>query len=123
MLSRIAVSEKFPASSIGRPSARRTVAIVGRPNVGKSALFNRLVGRRISIVHDQPGVTRDRLVAESRLGTQPFTVVDTGGIGSVVDASFAEQVRAEADIAVQTADVILFIVDAQAGLTPVDLDL
>ena len=101
----------------------RTVAIVGRPNVGKSALFNRLVGRKISIVHDQPGVTRDRLAAECRLGARPFIVVDTGGIGSAVDASFTEQVHAEVDIAIQTADVILFVTDAQAGVTPVDADL
>lgn len=101
----------------------RTVAIVGRPNVGKSALFNRLAGRRISIVHDQPGVTRDRLVAECRLGDAPFMVVDTGGIGSEVDASFTEKVRAEADIAIGTADVIVFVVDGQAGLTPVDAEL
>ncbi len=101
----------------------RTVAIVGRPNVGKSALFNRLAGRRISIVHDQPGVTRDRLVAECKLGSAPFTVVDTGGIGSEVDASFTEQVRAEADIAMGSADVIVFMVDGQAGMTPVDEEL
>src|SRR5438094_7330378 len=103
--------------------ATRTVAIIGRPNVGKSALFNRLAGRKISIVHDQPGVTRDRLAAECKLGRMPFTVIDTGGIGSVVDASFAQQVRVEADIAIETADVLLFVVDAQAGLTPVDQDL
>jgi GTPase len=103
--------------------APRTVAIVGRPNVGKSALFNRLAGRKISIVHDQPGVTRDRLSAECKLGRKRFTVVDTGGIGSVVDASFAEQVRTEADIAIATADVIVFVVDAQDGRAPVDEDL
>src|SRR5438094_4815510 len=105
-----------PATSNQQP-ATRTVAIVGQPNVGKSALFNRLAGRRISIVHDQPGVTRDRLSAECRLGEHTFTIVDTGGIGSVVDADFAEQVKTEADIAVATADVILFMVDAQAGVT------
>ncbi|MEA3187300.1 MAG: GTPase [Chthoniobacter sp.] len=103
--------------------ATRTVAIVGRPNVGKSALFNRLAGRKISIVHDQPGVTRDRLAAECKLGRNPFTIVDTGGIGSVVDASFSEQVRTEADIAIATADVLLFVVDGQSGLTPVDQEL
>jgi len=101
----------------------RTVAIVGRPNVGKSALFNRLAGRKISIVHDQPGVTRDRLATLCKLGKKPFTIVDTGGIGSGVDASFTEQVHAEVDIAISTADVILFIVDGQAGLNPVDQDL
>ncbi len=100
-----------------------TVAIVGRPNVGKSALFNRLAGKKISIVHDQPGVTRDRLAAECKLGARPFLVVDTGGIGSAVDASFTEQVRAEVEIAMNTADLIVFVVDGQSGLTPVDQDL
>ncbi len=100
-----------------------TVSIIGRPNVGKSALFNRLVGRRISIVHDMPGVTRDRLAVECRPGDRTITLVDTGGIGSVVDAAFSEQVRTEAEIAIETSSVILFIVDAQAGLHPVDEDL
>ena len=103
--------------------AERTVAIVGRPNVGKSALFNRMVGRKISIVHDMPGVTRDRIVATSKLGAEPFLVVDTGGIGSNVDASFTEQVHAEVDIAVEAADVLLFIVDGQQGLNPIDQEL
>lgn len=101
----------------------RTVAIVGRPNVGKSALFNRLAGRKISIVHDQPGVTRDRLTATCRRGEARFNIIDTGGIGSAVDASFTEQVRAEVDIAMHVADVIVFVVDAQSGLTPLDQDL
>ena len=101
----------------------RTVAIVGRPNVGKSALFNRLAGRKISIVHDQPGVTRDRLATECKLGKVPFTIIDTGGIGSGVDASFSEQVHAEVDIAIATAQVILFVVDGQTGINPVDQDL
>ena len=101
----------------------RTVAIVGRPNVGKSALFNRLAGRKISIVHDQPGVTRDRIVSECRLGTHPFTVIDTGGIGGDVDADFTAQVHLEVELAVQAADVILLVVDGQDGLTPVDSDL
>src|SRR5581483_3610872 len=101
----------------------RTVAIVGQPNVGKSALFNRLAGRRISIVHDQPGVTRDRIVAACKLGAQPFTIIDTGGIGSTVDATFSEQIHTEAGIAITAADVILFVVDAQLGLTPVDAEL
>ncbi len=100
-----------------------TVAIVGRPNVGKSALFNRLAGRRISIVHDQPGVTRDRLCAPCGLGGKPFDLLDTGGIGAEVDAEFSAQVRAEADIAIETAAVILLVVDGRAGLTPVDEEL
>ena len=101
----------------------RTVAIVGRPNVGKSALFNRLARRRISIVHDQPGVTRDRIFTECRWDDEPFTLIDTGGIGSDVDTSFAEQVDAEVTVAMETADLILFMVDGQAGLTPVDQTL
>ena len=98
----------------------RTVAIVGRPNVGKSALFNRLAKRRISIVHDQPGVTRDRITAECHWGNEPFTIIDTGGIGSDADANFTQQVDAEVSIAMESAYVILFMVDAQAGLTPTD---
>lgn len=97
-----------------------TVAIVGRPNVGKSALFNRLAGRKIAIVHDQPGVTRDRISAPSTLTQVPCMLVDTGGIGATLDDGFAGQVAIEADIAMETADLILFIVDAQDGLTPVD---
>lgn len=101
----------------------RTVAIVGRPNVGKSALFNRLAGKRISIVHDMPGVTRDRVVAECTLAREPFTIVDTGGIGASVDIDFSEQVQTEVEIAVESSDLILFVVDFQAGLTPLDQDL
>lgn len=97
-----------------------TVAIVGRPNVGKSALFNRLAGRKIAIVHDQPGVTRDRISAPSSLTATPCTLIDTGGIGATIDDGFGEQVTIEADIAMQTADLILFIVDAHDGLTAID---
>ncbi len=97
-----------------------TVAIVGRPNVGKSALFNRLAGRKISIVHDQPGVTRDRIAAPCTITGHPCTLIDTGGIGATLDDGFGEQVAMEADIAMETADLILFLVDAQEGLTPVD---
>jgi GTPase len=96
------------------------VAIVGRPNVGKSALFNRLVRQRMAIVHDQPGVTRDRLSADCEIGSVRFTLVDTGGIGSAIDASFDEQVRAEADLAMEMATLILLVTDARDGLTPVD---
>lgn len=101
----------------------RTVAIVGRPNVGKSALFNRLAGKKIAIVHDQPGVTRDRIPAECRLGKAPFTIFDTGGIGADVDTEFKQQVRTEVDIAVATSEVLLFVVDGQDGLTLLDQDL
>ncbi len=97
-----------------------TVAIVGRPNVGKSAIFNRLAQRKIAIVHDQPGVTRDRISAPCKATEHPCTLIDTGGIGSTLDDGFAEQVTLEADIALDTADLILFVVDAQEGLTTID---
>ncbi len=97
-----------------------TVAIVGRPNVGKSALFNRLAGRRISIVLDQPGVTRDRISAPSKATQTPCTLIDTGGIGGNIDDGFEDQVTIEADVAMETADLILLIVDAQDGVTPSD---
>jgi GTP-binding protein len=100
-----------------------TVAIVGRPNVGKSALFNRLVGRNIAIVHDQPGITRDRLASLSRRGRRPFTVWDTGGIGGAGETELTAQVRLAADAAMRESDLILFVVDGQAGLNPIDQDL
>lgn len=97
-----------------------TVAIVGRPNVGKSALFNRLAGRKIAIVHDQPGVTRDRISAPSKATETPCQIIDTGGIGGNIDDGFDAQVSIEADIAMDTADLILFVVDAHDGLTTTD---
>ncbi len=97
-----------------------TIAIVGRPNVGKSALFNRIVGRRIAIVHDQPGVTRDRLTAPARITDYEALVVDTGGIGSTLDDGFGAQVAREADIAMAAADFILFVCDCRDHLTPID---
>jgi GTPase len=100
-----------------------TVAIVGRPNVGKSALFNRLVGRNIAIVHDQPGITRDRLASLSTRGRRPFTAWDTGGIGGGGETELTAQVRLAADAAMRESDAILFVVDAQAGLNPIDQEL
>jgi len=99
------------------------VAIVGRPNVGKSALFNRLAGRRISIVHDQPGVTRDRVETRCRIGNTGYRLMDTGGIGAAVDPDFSEQVAVEAMIAMEAAALILLVVDGKEGLTPVDAEL
>jgi GTP-binding protein len=104
-------------------SDSRQVAIVGRPNVGKSALFNRLAGRNIAIVHDQPGITRDRISAVSLRGAEPFTIWDTGGIGGHGETELLREVRSAADAAMREADVILFIVDAQQGLTPIDQEL
>ena len=101
----------------------KSAVLIGRPNVGKSALFNRLAGRRISIVHDQPGVTRDRIEAVCRLGSAPFAIVDTGGIGAAPDPDFAEATHRAADTAVEDADVILFVVDAKDGLLPLDAEL
>jgi GTP-binding protein len=103
------------------------IAIVGRPNVGKSALFNRIVGRRIAIVHDQPGVTRDRLSAEAEWRGRTFTLVDTGGIGllhrqkagdELIQAAF-EQVQ----LAIEAAQVILLVVNVQDGLVPLDREV
>jgi len=110
----------------GQPSTmskrlKKTIAIVGRPNVGKSALFNRLAGRRISIVHDMPGVTRDRITAPCKKLDVPFEIMDTGGIGATLTGDgFADMVHAEAEIAMAAADLILFVVDGREGLSPID---
>lgn len=99
------------------------VAIIGRPNVGKSALFNRLVGRKIAIVHDQPGITRDRISAICERGARPFTVWDTGGVLGAGETELTVQVRRAVDEALNESDLLLFIVDAHDGLTPVDEEL
>lgn len=99
---------------------RKTVAIVGRPNVGKSALFNRLAGKNISIVHDKPGVTRDRIMAECRRGPEIFDIMDTGGIGASTDDVLTDQVQIEATIALEVADLLLFVVDSIDGMTTID---
>ncbi len=101
-----------------------TVAIVGRPNVGKSALFNRIVGRRLAIVDDTPGVTRDRLYALADWQGRTFSIVDTAGIDiDAHDAAFANQTRAQAELAARDADVIVFVVDATTGIMPLDDDV
>lgn len=99
------------------------VAIVGRPNVGKSALFNRLAGRTIAIVHNEPGITRDRLSTRSTRGVRPFTIWDTGGVGGARESELTAQVRDAAEAAMRESDLILFVVDAQQGLTPIDQEL
>jgi GTP-binding protein len=101
----------------------KTVAIVGRPNVGKSALFNRLAGMNISIVHDMAGVTRDRITAECRRGPQVFEIMDTGGIGANTEDVLTEQVQVEAGIALEVADLLLFVVDILDGITTIDQSL
>lgn len=96
------------------------VAIVGRPNVGKSTLFNRLIGRRLSIVEDTPGVTRDRIYADATWLDYTFTLIDTGGIEPESEDIIAVQMRRQAELAVETADVILFLTDGREGLTAAD---
>ena len=97
-----------------------TLAIVGRPNVGKSTLFNRLVGRRLALVDDQPGVTRDLREGEARLGPLRFTVIDTAGLEDAPEASLQGRMRKLTERAVAMADVTLFLIDARAGVTPDD---
>jgi GTPase len=112
------------------------VALVGRPNVGKSTLFNRLAEERLAVVDDVPGTTRDRLLAEANWAGTTFDVVDTGGIDptqtgpgrsqqplSVGSADFIKQIREQAEIAIREADAVLFITDAEAGVTPADLEV
>jgi GTP-binding protein len=101
----------------------RNVAIIGRPNVGKSALFNRIAGRRIAIVHDQPGITRDRISAEVDAGGKKFRVWDTGGIVGAGETELTDEVRASAERAIEESALVLLVVDAQEGLTPMDRDL
>src|SRR5579871_3908439 len=102
---------------------RPLVAVVGRPNVGKSTLFNRLIGRRVAIVEDTPGITRDRLYHNVEWRGREFTVIDTGGIILNETDPLALQVRTQAEIAMSEADVILFVVDAADGMTSTDQDI
>lgn len=97
-----------------------TVAIVGRPNVGKSTLFNRLVGRRLALVDDRPGVTRDRREGEAHLGDLTFTVIDTAGLEEAAPESLSGRMRAQTETAIGQADAIFFMIDTRAGPTPTD---
>ena len=98
----------------------KTVAIVGRPNVGKSTLYNRLVGRRVALVHDEPGVTRDRREGDASLLGLPFRVIDTAGFEEASDDSIEARMRQQTDLALAQADVVLMLMDARAGVTPLD---
>ncbi|MEG2572248.1 MAG: GTPase, partial [Erysipelotrichaceae bacterium] len=98
------------------------VAIVGRPNVGKSTIFNRMIGERVSIVEDTPGVTRDRIYGKGDWLTKEYRLIDTGGI-QLNDQPFSEEIRMQVDIAVEEADVIVFIVSGKDGLTQDDNEI
>ena len=100
--------------------AKLTIAIIGRPNVGKSTLFNRLVGKRLALVDDTPGVTRDRREGDARLGDLRFAIVDTAGLDEVEAESLAGRMRAQTEAAIASADLSLFMIDAKVGVTPLD---
>ena len=99
------------------------IAIVGKPNVGKSKLFNYIVGQRISIVEDVPGVTRDRIYADTEWRGRQFTFVDTGGIEPESNDVISSQMREQANIAINIADCILFVTDINDGVTATDIDV
>lgn len=103
--------------------AKPVVAIVGRPNVGKSTLFNKIVGKRIAIVEDTPGVTRDRLYAETEWNGKTFTLIDTGGIEPVSNDRILTEMRNQSQVAIDTADVIVLVVDVREGMTATDKDV
>ena len=99
------------------------VAIVGRPNVGKSTLFNKLTGKRISIVEDTPGVTRDRIYGDAEWLNYSFTIIDTGGIEPYSKDIILSQMRRQAELAIETADVIMFLTDVRDGVTATDHEI
>ena len=103
--------------------SKGTVAIIGKPNVGKSTFFNYLVGQRLSIVEDTPGVTRDRVYGETNWRGKDFTIIDTGGIEEKANDVISIQMRLQAELAIDVADVIVFITDVTTGITPDDREI
>lgn len=103
--------------------SRPVVCIVGRPNVGKSTLFNKLAGRRISITEDTPGITRDRIYAEGEWLNNYYTIIDTGGLDPRSDDIFMSNIRKQVQVAIDTADIILFVVDGLEGITQTDIEI
>ena len=97
-----------------------TIAIIGRPNVGKSTLFNRLVGQKLALVDDEPGVTRDRREGQARLGDLEFTVIDTAGLDEGAKGSLTARMQEQTETAIKLADALMFVIDARVGLTPTD---
>ncbi|PRQ06368.1 ribosome biogenesis GTPase Der [Enhygromyxa salina] len=116
-------AEVAEASGAGVAGSAPLVAIIGRPNVGKSTLFNRLVGRREAIVEDKPGVTRDRLYGVGSWEGRHFLLVDTGGLDPSLDTGLPADIRSQAQVAIEEADLILFVVDASEGATAVDFEI
>ena len=99
---------------------KQVVALVGRPNVGKSTIFNRLVGKKISIIEDTPGITRDRIYGTVYYKDYKFHLIDTGGI-DLGDEHFNDEIKVQAELAIEEADVVVFVVDGKEGLTANDM--
>ena len=118
----------FAGNKVETAEKLPTVAIVGRPNVGKSSLFNAILGRRLSIVHEMSGVTRDRVIAPVQKNGRKFLLVDTGGLGMMSGETrkvdmWDKNIASQVDAAIESADILIFMGDAQAGVTPLDSDV